>query len=369
MAERFRKKVFCEVQFLKLLSQKINEENQSFSSASYQEIKVWHSIKNFLLNSSIELNLDCSESEREQLYKEVEGKLRKAVKKGSKCPLFEDLIYKSINDQKRVQVICGHNPLPNSNVSLKSDAIYLTLIDKALCEKLSRETGSIFISPDNINLFTPLINDNGLSINKDESGVWSSILNYCSRISCNQVTIVDNYLLSDKESIIEKNLKQILNSLLPKESEKIFPVRIFTTLVKDSTGSVPVDFFERWEFVKKSIIGLKRHYPIILSIVKCTDKPFHDRTIFTNNIWISSGAGFNLFNENDKARHSTVINIVSPFLNDTIQWAFNAYGNLIKETQRQYSSRGKYEELKTNSSLNLKTGIDYIREEVIEGES
>lgn len=367
MAERFRKKIYCEMLFLKELSLRI-DDSSSNQVPSYQEKKVWWSIYNLLNNTSIELHLDISEKELDAVYAEVEGTMKKNAKKGEKNPAYEEIVYSAYNNQKRVQIICDHRPFSEyveENIVLKPDAIYLTMSNKDLYKQWIEERGIFIISPDSINSYIPLLNDNGLSILKGDSGTWNMVLKRCKNIPCNQITIVDNYILSHSDSF-HNNLEQILKSLLPDKAAPGFPVAIYSTLMLDSTNKKPVDFVECWNRIKTIIENLERTYSISLCVVKCPDKPFHDRTVYTNNLWIGCGAGFDLFLQNDTANHSTVINIVSPFFNDTIQWAFEAYGNLTKEVEKQYRNHESYDTLTKNNMNNLRTGLSYKREEIIE---
>lgn len=356
MSERFRKKIFCETLFLKELSVNICESSSNQVS-SYQEKKVWWSIFNLLRNTSIELHLDISDEELDMVYAEVEGSMKKNAKKGNANPAYEEIIYSAYNDQKRVQLKCDFKPLSRcieEGIALDTDAIYFTMSSKGLFKEWSEDKGIFIISNDSINSFIPLLNDSGVSILKDDFGTWGTILKKCKKIPCNRITVVDNYILS-KCDTYKKNLKQILDSLLPEKAEPGFPIAIYT-----------VDFVDSWNSIKEIIENLERPYSISLCVVKCCEKPFHDRTIYTNNLWIGCGSGFNLFKSNNTANHSTVINIVSPFLNDTIQWAFNAYGNLIKDVEKQYSKHESYETLKNRNIPNLETGFSYKREEIIE---
>lgn len=361
MDVRFRKIIYCEMQFLKELSKNINGSSTIIVS-SYQETKVWQSIYNLLLNAAIELHLDISSEEKDAVYHEIESSMKKNAKKGRDNTAFESIFYTCYNNQKRVQLKFDHHPLSQitTGESLNPDAIYLTMLNKQDFRNLSEKEGILIISPDNIQEFIPLLNDSGLSIVKNDSGTWGQILRRCRAVPCNRITIVDNYLLSKTESF-EKNLIPILESLLPDNAEQNFPVTIYSSLI--------VDFFDMWKSITGIIKNIKRAYSISLCVVKCSDKSFHDRTILTNNLWIGCGAGFNLFKSNDRAINSTVINIVSPFLNDTIQWAFDAYGNLYKEAEHIKRIRDSYEDLLSRGTKNLETTYDFKRLEIITPET
>ena len=63
-------------------------------------------------------------------------------------------------------------------------------------------------------------------------------------------------------------------------------------------------------------------------------KFFHDRIILTNYFIISCGAGFDLFNRNGCATHTTTVQFIYPFIQRYIKWAVDNYCNQL-DTARE----------------------------------
>lgn len=340
---KFRKNVYCEKQFLRILASKIEENN---SSIEYEELKVWKSIDAFLYKSSITLHLDMSNDEYESFYVEIEEKYRNSNSLDSFDIYFRRL-YQSQRSEQDKLCIEYDNISINEKVEdehLHRDAIYLSMCNSEVCKFLGAK-GILVISPNNISSYTPLLNDCGYSIKQNDKGPWEKYLHKCKHVPCSSITIIDNYLLN-KTDKIEPVLGDILKSLLPQEADNSFPIIICSSFSEGSgMHRKDLPFEERWEEVVKLVKSIERPYSFSLCVIKCADKTFHDRTIITNNLWISCGAGFCLFGENNKAINTTVVNIVSPYLNDRIKWAFRAYGYLTNAVKKLNSCES-YESLK-----------------------
>ena len=173
---------------------------------------------------------------------------------------------------------------------------------------------------------------------------WKSILTQIKYINyCNSLIIIDNYLLqadnkqtyankSVKEKI-ENNLIPILEVLLPKEISIPFHLYIFAC--EDSYPFKSLMDKEKEESLYSSIRGIRGgKVPIEIKLINCK-KSFHDRVILSNNIWISSGMGFDLFREDDsQINKPTTVSILFPFINCSSSWVKTAYENIIGTAQR-----------------------------------
>lgn len=326
----FSKNVFCESAFLEKMCQAAEENSQ----VKYEDKKVWRSLWNLIYYETVEFHISLSEQEWEKTYKEANRISKNAAKRGQPIPMYANLIRRLQDagycDQQHIQMLFGYRCLTPMSKGIK-DGIYLTMLKRDQCKLLQERTGQLIISPDNICDFEPLTNDNGLPIPKGYFGTWEKILRESEiskwgRLPCRFITIVDNYLLKDT-NVIKENLASILSSLLPQSSTSTpFPLKIISCC--------SIDFENIWGIVCNIIDEINRPYPISLCIVKCNDNTFHDRTIYTDNIWIGCGGGFDLFKKK-KASKSTLINIVSPFLNDRVKWAFKAYANLVEMVNKK----------------------------------
>ena len=57
----------------------------------------------------------------------------------------------------------------------------------------------------------------------------------------------------------------------------------------------------------------------------------HDRAILTNSNFIDSGAGFDLFNSENKAINETNTSILYPLIQDSINWCDDKYMELLSD--------------------------------------
>lgn len=342
------KKVYCETLFLETMCKAAEED----SPIKYEEKKVWRAIYNFLNEGNYELHIEGEEIDDDffQCKRKVSINPQRTKKIGS--TLYTNLVRKlndvSFNGQGNIQTIFGYYPLSTESDKLDNCGLYLTMLKKESVDSISQRTGCLIISPDTISSFEPLTNDNGKPISKRYEGTWKEILDSCgiakwSKAHCNFITIVDNYILNDT-SKLKINLKPILESLLPRSfASESFPLTIFSSLRTDR--GTDLDFEVRWRKVTEIINELQLHYAVLLCVVKCANKTFHDRTILTDTLWISCGGGFDLFEQKGrkiKAANSTMINAVSPFLNDKIRWAFPAYADLMGEIENVKSQCPTY---------------------------
>ena len=129
-----------------------------------------------------------------------------------------------------------------------------------------------------------------------------------------------------------------MDCLLPKrlKADFDFHLSIFTAAEDDFK-----DFNKRYKQLKSKITELRPNLNVKISLYTSSGKSnFHDRTILTNNNWISCDGGFNLFNEKGRATKSTKISIIYPHIQAAIEWALPAYNNLLQQT---YKTKQKIE--------------------------
>jgi hypothetical protein len=62
---------------------------------------------------------------------------------------------------------------------------------------------------------------------------------------------------------------------------------------------------------------------------------FHDRCIISNNVWISCGHGFDLFNKKSRGPiKSTTVNIAFPFFQSSNLWVDGSFLNVLKDAKK-----------------------------------
>ncbi len=338
MTENYRKTVYCEVQFLKECLSQIDKDR--CDDACLLKRRLWNSIENLLLSPDIKLFLDISDEDFSSEIKNIERRKLKAARKSISTQLgdFEELLWKLYYTQEEscLHLKClGEKYVPldrlKSSEDLNLNAIYLTSQDADICENISRTYGISVLTSKNLDVDKLLFEDSGCAIAKDEKKHnWVEILQgKCN--TCNALIIVDNYILSDTNDF-DENLREILNAVLPDALSVPFHLSVFTKDMKNESKT-------RQELLEKIVKDLRPNLKCSISLFRTED--FHDRTIITNNLWIGCGSGFNLFKKG-KSKKMTVVNIVNPYLTDTVKWARKAYSNMVKEIERLMKSSKEY---------------------------
>lgn len=340
MAENYRKTVFCEIQFLKECLLQI--DNNQCDDSCLLKRRFWNSIENLLLSPNIKLFMDIDDEEFFSEIKNIESKKRKAAKGGKDIQLgnFEELLWKLYYTQEES---CLHlkcigekfihidtiKDVDNPNLN----AIYLTCKDDDMCESISRTYGISVLTSKNMYVDKLQFEDSGCAIAKGEGTMdWAKILQGKCK-TCNALIIVDNYILSNVEDL-DENLRGILQVILPDTLSIPFHLSIFTSDMKNRSK-------ERLELLEKIVKNLRPNCHCEISLFRNGTNLFHDRTIITNNLWIGCGAGFDLFKKG-KSDKMTVVNIVNPYLTDTMQWAMKAYSNLVKTIRTVINNKNEY---------------------------
>ena len=325
MAIKYRKHVYCEKKFLDHCISTI--ANWKFNEDNYEELKLWMCIKTMIFSPDITLHLDISNDE----ISAIDNK-----RKGDLSPSEKNI--KDVLDGQQAQKI--HLKIKNfvtvDNIDKSDDeqltACYLTCCGSEQCQKYINEYGIFAICPDNICDFKDVLYDNGAAISKDDNLDWVEKLNFSP---CNSMALVDNYILSENNTI-EDNLKNILDALLPKKLDYDVPfqISIFTTLKRNNKGS-DIDSNKTLKNIAILIENLRPELLFKVGIFKCSFDKFHDRIIITNNAYISCGGGFDLV-KNEKSTKTTTINILYPFFNNSVKWSANAYSNFLENISQSY---------------------------------
>lgn len=169
----YRQKVYCEAECLKEICDKAEDKSVS----CYEVKKVCRALFHFLCTAKIELHINISISNAD-----FNGMPATTGKANS---LYERLLCRFENDaytQGRLTCENDFGGLFSETEQLSADALYLTMLDAELCLHLSQKTGCLVVSPYNIDKFTPLTNDSGIAIVKNEPGTWLKILDSTFKI-------------------------------------------------------------------------------------------------------------------------------------------------------------------------------------------
>lgn len=348
MAERYRKHVYCEKKFLEHCIKTIAE--WKFCEESFEELRLWMCIKALIFSPDIVLHLNITSDEIDTIENKKRNELT-TFEKNIRDIL--DCQHQNSDGSPGIKLIT-RDFVTVDNIN-KSDnkqltAYYLTCCDCKTCQQCMDECGVLAICPENINNFKSFFSDNGTAIDKNDEYIksWKSVLKFCP---CNSIALVDNYILTDT-NMMNENLADIFDALLPKKLnvEIPFQISIFTTL-KSSNLKFDINSEDRQNCIEYLIRKIRPNLRFNLSIFKVSKDKFHDRSLVSNNFYVSCGGGFDLFKEK-KSTKMTTINIVYPVLSNSVYWTSAAYSNFIKEVSSVFNRTTSFDTIKNNLSFN-----------------
>lgn len=272
-------------------------------------IATWANLNSFISRSSLTLNCTAaqfsvgvqSDQNLKLLWKKNAG--------GECCIDFHNSKFDNIED------LLKQNPL----------SLLITAQDKT---HISNDYGVININLSNFSNKSHYFKDNGVAIKMGEYWDWENIRSIVSE-SSNSMLIVDNYIFKGDE---RSNLHKILDIILPKSLKFDFHLTVF--YIEGRPGCE--------DNLKALIKKIRPNLNVVYEFIKTAKDAnngfktdFHDRAILTNNLWIDSGAGFNLLRRDRlhfKADKSTTVSIAHVFFaSKNINWLDNARSNLIDD--------------------------------------
>lgn len=323
-----RKTCYCEIEFLKeFLSSRptLLEANDE----SILAMSNWVSIYQFICRTELVLNISASEF---SYLKNNDAWLQMLWKKSSngECGL-EFVSQSAFPNIANLEITEADAKILN--------AVYLTTQNDTICIKQSKRYGVIVLNVNLAKKCCHLFSDNGTEFPNSEAQDWKFLrgLNalYPSLNICNCMIIVDNYLFTDSigrgaDEKLEYNLKPILRELLPESLDEgaIFELAIFTEERKED--NTPLKGFEKqYNFIRSLISRIRPKLKYKICIYAKVKDSFHDRSLLTNNVWISSGHGFDIFGKTKEVKKPTSISIAFPFIQNKLLWCDGAYLNVI----------------------------------------
>lgn len=274
-----------------------------------EAIATWANLNSFISRSS--LTLDCTPAQF-NAGAQNDPNLKQLWKKnaGGECSIhFHGLKFHNIED------LLKQNPL----------CVLLTEDDKT---NICSDYGIININLSNFSKKALYFKDNGVAVKMGDLWDWEKIRSVASE-AANALLIVDNYIFKGDE---KSNLYKILDIILPKSLKVDFHLTVF--YIESRPGSE--------DNLKNAIKRIRPNLNVVFEFIKTTKDvnngfktDFHDRAILTNNLWIDSGAGFNLLRRDRlhfKAEKSTTISIAHVFFaSKNINWLDDATANLIDD--------------------------------------
>ena len=274
-----------------------------------EAIATWANLNSFISRSS--LTLDCTPAQF-NAGAQNDPNLKQLWKKnaGGECSIdFHGSQFNNIED------LLKQNPL----------CVLLTEDDKT---NICSDYGIININLSNFSKKALYFKDNGVAVKMGDLWDWEKIRSVASE-AANALLIVDNYIFKGDE---KSNLYKILDIILPKSLKVDFHLTVF--YIESRPGSE--------DNLKNAIKRIRPNLNVVFEFIKTTKDvnngfktDFHDRAILTNNLWIDSGAGFNLLRRDRlhfKAEKSTTISIAHVFFaSKNINWLNDATANLIDD--------------------------------------
>ena len=316
--------VYIELDFLQRFTEKL-------MSIPFEKQQCWYNTFSFIAKSQIVLNASKEDVGKVLATNKIVFNLYKRTSEGNNNGAHR-WKYNSDMDFPSMEM-CSASTLTEDMLS--SITMFLTTKDKIVCNRVMKKTGILAYNIDTILDSDFLFNDCGTSLPDDKRQLngWKSILDQKGINVCNSIILIDNYLLQSNanqnyasKSVSEKidnNLIPILDALLPKKIDVPFQITLFAI-----EGSNPFDTLA--QSLKDKIKSLRGgDVKINLQICKCK-KEFHDRVLITNNIWISSGMGFDLFNAKGfHVNKPTSISILFPYIQSSVPWVEKAYADML----------------------------------------
>lgn len=218
------------------------------------------------------------------------------------------------------------------------NSVFLTMLDRSDCERLSKSFGIIVFNLEMVFTGEHVFWGNDTTLQKSNGLNWSYLLEWrdkCPSISyCNSLVLVDRYLLSDKnQNVFDKNIKPIFEAFLPQSLENDI---IFTICIVAENICASID--QKLRKLERLVKDLRPNLRFKINIF---DSRFiHDRSVLTNNVMLTSGAGFDVIGNNDIPMKFTTTSLSFPFLqshkdsNTYLDWISNVLK--VERTRRSY---------------------------------
>ena len=220
--------------------------------------------------------------------------------------------------------------------------------DDKLNGQLEKELGYVFVSSTTINekwerhfRNRSVIKTLSLAPDKNDFDIFNgwSDLEFVSESPNNSILLIDKYILSDNSTNrLKENLFPLLKSILSKNTETPLYLTIISGEILSTRKNMSLK--ERAEEICRQLHSFLAQYKypkVFLSIIN-NDKMFypgeldmHDRVIYTNNYYLKSTKGWDLF-----------INGKRRIVNSTVEVHFNFQRFQMKELKGHFAMINEY---------------------------
>lgn len=318
-----RKKVLCEVAFWKSFSECYPSSMPFPDERAIENLKTWMELYSFMFRSN--LYFDCTAQQFDSLT-ESDERLRYLWKKSTEGE-------------------CGlefsEGEFDSDSLSSNLQAVLLSGDDR---QNETKRLGIMNITAGNYLNKGFLFRESGFPLQHNQEWGWSNLSKLVSKEIANSLLIIDNYILSTdgqfKQTNLDDNLFKILNVLLPDSCDVPFDLSVFYV---EGTKS-------NEERLRQYVKDIRPDLEVNLNIYQVARSDFHDRTIVSNNYWISSPGGFDLMkgkwdrlqraNRYYATKDTTVTVWFPSFCSGNILTADKTYENLIRGAKHALVIRG-----------------------------
>ena len=327
-----RKTVYCEMAFLAQFENDRNLLSTCFDSDMIEKIQSYIYFQKFVDKSDLVFNASIDSF---ATLKESSMLIRTLWKKNvsGEC----NLTFKTD----------GFPDLKSDNLNLDDtqlNAIFLTMLDSDKCIEISKRFGVIVINPQMINLIPHVFIDMGHALPDPEINGWDFLSKHNKVFTginiSNAMILTDNYIVNTNKSDddIERNLLKLLDIILPVQLDNnvSYELTIFSLAKTEQEKQKCKTFIGKIKKLRE------KKYHISASFILVDSADFHDRSIITNNIWISCGHGFDVFKRNNTVGQSTKVDVLYPFMQSFADSAYNAYYNLVDDANKVFERSHRY---------------------------
>ena len=285
--------IYCDYRFWEAFCDKEEEIKND-----HHKRKLWDAFYDFLNSNNLFFNISSKSISKETCGGNKLLKIRHA--KGGAEIRFIPEIYPRIEDASN-----DRDDLLNS--------VFLTILDSSVCKKLSSRYGVIVLNLSMVLTADHIFKEQKIPFDKTNGQNWSYLQKfknkYPSISCCNSLIVVDRYLLSRvTDNGINTNLKPIFDALLPISLDNgiVFTICIISEDKEGPGISIEVK-------LKKIQNLVKELRPKLLFKLNIFNRFEHDRSILTNNVMLTSGAGFDVIGKKGVSIKFTTTSFCFPF--------------------------------------------------------
>lgn len=302
-----KRDIYCEYQFWESF---FEMEDSILHDRSKR--KLWDAFYEFLIHNNIFFNIPHNAIKEDTLG--GDNLMKVFMERGGAGVNFIPKEFPQFNDLSD----SDHNHL---------NSVFLTVADTSVCNDLSERFGILVFNSSMIFSSSHVYGNNGTTFDVTLDRNWNYLLELREKNPsighCNSLVIVDRYLLYDRnQSPIVNNIKPIFEALLPQSLDNDIRFNI-CIIAENNCRSIE----NKIDTLIKLVENIRPDLAFSINIFD--SKKIHDRAILTNNIILTSGAGFDIIGGNGRPMKFTTTSLYFPFLmteknsDEYLNWIYN----------------------------------------------